>query len=497
MAAALAAAALAPGDHHGLVSTEPTRRDVALDVRDVSLRTVIGEVDGAPVTLAQLAQLDRRSRDAIVSLWRAIHAAKRDALAALEDEALLRITPPAPPAPAPDSEPAVREWLGGARPPAAAGLGDALARHALTVAAARDARRAQLAAARRAVAIEEHVPAVAADRETRWPAVVARLARRGPDATGAGGSPAGLVIGDEAIEAAARLRLYRLRGRVRAEIARAFEAHADARRVAREARRQGVTAEALLASARGTAPEVGESDVDAFLATYRGGAPPRPRVRDALAGRRRAQAELALRDRLRATIAARLLVAPNVPPRLDASGARSGPEGPPVVLLAYTNLRCTLCAETERALAALEQGGLSRRVRIERRPHFPEAALPLLEDAIAARCAAAQGRDGALRDGILTALASGGGADGAAVAAAVAPDREALARCLGDPGVRAQVLAQREEAERLGLDATPSFLVNGLPLVGFQGRERLETTIAAELAARADGDPPDTAGGRP
>lgn len=422
-----------------------------IDVRSVSPESALGEVGGEVI---RTRDLEPRSLAALAALWNQILEAKRSAKERLEADLVARE------AGIERAEAAIADTQ--------EGLLEAIRRE-------RDAEALRLAEARASLQIDETAPREAADSETRWPEVVARVGAT--------------TLRDEDLEEAARLRLSRLRARVHAELVRAFEAEADARRLAIEARRVGSQAHVLVDRARAGARPVTEAEVDATVSERRArGAEARPdRVRAYLEGRRRAEAELALRDRLRGEIPGRFLVVAPEPPRLPARGALPRAGEARVVVLAFTGLRCHHCAATERILSDLEAGPWRGRIRIERRAHFPEALLPALEDAVALRCAAAQNRAAELRRAILDALASKRSANSWAIGRASVPDANAFERCRRDPAVVAAVLDERAEAEALGFDDTPSFLVNGLPRVGFQPRDRLESLIAEALA----GAPPD------
>lgn len=412
---------------------------------------MLGEVGGEVI---RTRDLEPRSLAALAALWNQILEAKRSAKERLEADLVARE------AGIERAEAAIADTQ--------EGLLEAIRRE-------RDAEALRLAEARASLQIDETAPREAADSETRWPEVVARVGAT--------------TLRDEDLEEAARLRLSRLRARVHAELVRAFEAEADARRLAIEARRVGSQAHVLVDRARAGARPVTEAEVDATVSERRArGAEARPdRVRAYLEGRRRAEAELALRDRLRGEIPGRFLVVAPEPPRLPARGALPRAGEARVVVLAFTGLRCHHCAATERILSDLEAGPWRGRIRIERRAHFPEALLPALEDAVALRCAAAQNRAAELRRAILDALASKRSANSWAIGRASVPDANAFERCRRDPAVVAAVLDERAEAEALGFDDTPSFLVNGVPRVGFQPRDRLESLIAEALA----GAPPD------
>lgn len=395
--------------------------------------------------------------------------------------------------------------------PAAAGPPRELARHVLAI-RARDAARSERVARLRAEAgAERFAPPPGTAAGAPWPEVASRVGSRA------------ITVSD--VEREARLRLFWLRGELAARAALAFSARADALLLAREAAARGATPEQLAAGITAPVTAVAEADVDAELGRH--GLPAgdhperRARARDLLAFRAREAARHDLLARLREKAPVVFLLAPPTPPRVEVEGARPGPGDPAVTIVAFTNLRCRVCAATSAVLDAVESGRYAGRVRVLRRPLFPEAALPLLADAMAEACAAEQGAGPALRRAVFAAASDAapgagaalssatpapitvpggapGGAEGeaasesragaAGAALGVVPDRDRFSRCMADPRTRETVAAQRDEAERLGFADAPGFLVNGLPLTGFQGQARLESILAAELAPAATSD---------
>jgi predicted DsbA family dithiol-disulfide isomerase len=61
-------------------------------------------------------------------------------------------------------------------------------------------------------------------------------------------------------------------------------------------------------------------------------------------------------------------------------------------------------------------------------------------------------------------------------------DRGAFQECLNSPDAQAAVSADSLLALQTGLSSTPSFLINGKPLVGAQPFEAFQQAIEAELA---------------
>ena len=60
-------------------------------------------------------------------------------------------------------------------------------------------------------------------------------------------------------------------------------------------------------------------------------------------------------------------------------------------------------------------------------------------------------------------------------------DRDAFDTCLGSADARAAVSADDLLAKQSGLTSTPSFLINGKPVIGAQSFEVFQQAIEAEL----------------
>ncbi len=167
----------------------------------------------------------------------------------------------------------------------------------------------------------------------------------------------------------------------------------------------------------------------------------------------------------------------------DASGsARRGPVDAPVEIVQFADFRCPACARQQPAL---------RRV-LER--HADEVALAFVHlpvvspdsgrAAIAAEAARRQGAFWGMHDALFQM--QGRPLDEEElrmVGRMLGVDPERFSADLRDPALFEQVRADAASAEALGIDATPTLLVNGRILVGVQSYERLVAAVEDELAA--------------
>jgi protein-disulfide isomerase len=102
----------------------------------------------------------------------------------------------------------------------------------------------------------------------------------------------------------------------------------------------------------------------------------------------------------------------------------------------------------------------------------------------AARCAGEQGRYWAYHDVLFERQPRFERDDLVGYAVNLDLDRERFERCLDDHMFRAAVEADFAEGRELGVRSTPTFLINGKPLVGAHPIENFRAAIDDALGAR-------------
>jgi protein-disulfide isomerase len=177
------------------------------------------------------------------------------------------------------------------------------------------------------------------------------------------------------------------------------------------------------------------------------------------------------------------------PPRVNVAAAafpRLGSADAPVQIVAFTDFECPYCAEMEPVLKRVVET-YGRDVSIVMRD-FPmanrKAAWP---SAIAARCASKQGKYWPFHDLLFanrTALTS---ENFRLFAAQNGMDADAFSRCVADPATRAAIEAEVEQARAYGVEATPTFFVNGRLISGTATFEQLSRLIEAEKNKKRGG----------
>jgi len=101
----------------------------------------------------------------------------------------------------------------------------------------------------------------------------------------------------------------------------------------------------------------------------------------------------------------------------------------------------------------------------------------------AARCAGEQGRYWAYHDVLFERQPRFERDDLVAYAINLNLDRERFERCLDGHKLRAAVEADLAEGRALGVRSTPTFFINGKPLVGAQPAEAFRVAIDTALRA--------------
>ena len=176
----------------------------------------------------------------------------------------------------------------------------------------------------------------------------------------------------------------------------------------------------------------------------------------------------------------------------DVAAGVIGRADAPVTLIEFTDYECPFCKRFhERTWPELKakyvDTGKVRFVVRDLPLAFHSQALPA---AIAARCAGEQGHFAAVFDALIAVPELSTAAISGAVARA-GVDRAAYQRCTAGPAVRQAIDADTAEAERLGINGTPGFVIaqrsggklEGALVVGAQPTSVFTSRLDALLAA--------------
>ena len=267
----------------------------------------------------------------------------------------------------------------------------------------------------------------------------------------------------------------------------------EGRLLEQEAKRRGMTVEALLkAEVLSKVPKVTETEVATFISENKArlkgeGADISAKVRDYLTSQKEArQRRVYVAGLLQGAKVATFLQEPE-PIRITvkAEGFAKGRKDAPVTLVEFTDFHCPFCG---RAVATLkdvmrEYDGKIRWVFRD----FPIASLhPMAAKAAeAARCAGEQGRFWEYHDLLFEGQSQATIKDLKRSAEQLKLDSKRFGQCLDSGKHQAAVEADVQEGASLGVTGTPTFFINGRILVGAQPLESFRRIIEAELRVRS------------
>ncbi len=143
----------------------------------------------------------------------------------------------------------------------------------------------------------------------------------------------------------------------------------------------------------------------------------------------------------------------------------AGPANAPITIVEFSDYQCLYCKlslPTINEILAKYRG----KVRVVYRdypgpnhPHAPQAAE-------AAQCAGDQGKFWEYHDSLFDRQASGTGWNFSELAKEIGLNQDAFATCLNSRRYREEVAKDLRDGLKLGVTSTPTFFINGRPLVG-------------------------------
>lgn len=301
---------------------------------------------------------------------------------------------------------------------------------------------------------------------------------------------AGVAIYEDELLPEIERRLIRLRREEYDIKSRALEELIEEKLLAAEAARRGVSVEELLEAEAytGIAPPTDE-EVAAFYEARKGQINRpleeiREPLRQALHRARREQGRSRLIQRLRDEAEVVVLLRP---PRVTVAvdpARRRGPADAPVMIVEFSDYQCPYCRraqDTLRQVMAKYPGRVAHAFR-----DFPldEIHPRARAAAEAARCAGEQGKFWEYHTRLFERFGQLDRATLEAHAAELGLEAEKFKACLDTGKYRDAIQHDLEEGQRLGVEGTPAFFVNGILLSGAQPLEEFEKIISAELAAK-------------
>jgi protein-disulfide isomerase len=297
------------------------------------------------------------------------------------------------------------------------------------------------------------------------------------------------LIGSEpiraaALEEAAALRLYRLRGEIYLQRRRDLNVLIERRLLQLEAQSRGVLPEELEATLSRSDP-VTDAEVAAFVSRERAAGRPvdnPERVRPYLEFQKSHQLRLSVLQARRARTHIEIYLQAPERPHLAVETDGGVPLGPAngQVLVVYTNYSCALCRATHLQIDRLLAGTPAPRIFLRDFVHDSVA----MEAAALVRCASRNAQAAAVRRLLLRGEPPPVGqswltADRLqSVARLAGMSPSALRECVSSDEVRRQIEQDTQSAHRLGFDDPPAFVAAGVPLSGMQTAELLRDVLS-------------------
>lgn len=275
-----------------------------------------------------------------------------------------------------------------------------------------------------------------------------------------------------------------------------LEALIGDRLLAKEAAKRGISVEALLAAeVTSKAGQVTDQEVDAFYQANKarlGGEEAflRQQIRTYLQNQKLAAQRQSFLQSLRSQ--AKIVVHLKRPPvfraevPVDGAPVR-GPAMAPVTIVEVSDFHCPFCKQVQSTLKqVLERYG--DKVKLVYRDFPIDSLHPGARTAAeAARCANDQGKFWAYHDKLYAGPPDASPEKLKALGAEVGLDLAAFEQCLSSGKHKARVQKDVEEANRLGVNGTPAFFINGRMLPGAQPLENFVSVIEEELARARSG----------
>ncbi|MCP4447615.1 MAG: DsbA family protein [Myxococcales bacterium] len=188
------------------------------------------------------------------------------------------------------------------------------------------------------------------------------------------------------------------------------------------------------------------------------------------------------RAELRAKASVELSLPTVLPPKVlvDGTGPAQGAESAKVTIVEFSDYQCHFCGKSEPTVhKLLEEYG--DKIRLVYRDYPLPNHTDAPKAAEAAHCAGKEGKFWEMHDALFANSGALGVADIKRYAVTLGLDSEQFAGCLDSGEMKPIVIASMEEGQKVGVNGTPAFFVNGRILSGAQPFERFKEVIDHEL----------------
>jgi len=203
-----------------------------------------------------------------------------------------------------------------------------------------------------------------------------------------------------------------------------------------------------------------------------------------LEGQEQARIRQALIVSLRRKADVRITLTKLEPPVLpvDMRGDRHlGPDHAPITIVEFSDFECPYCRQSAKILQELRQL-YGDRIRVVYRDYLGPSHVHALRAAEASRCAGAQGKFWEYHDLLFDHQSLGNGWDFALLATQLGLQQNEFEKCLHSGQFREQIAQDLQDGLKLGITSTPTFFINGRPLVGAQPLDSFQALIDTLLA---------------
>ena len=157
-----------------------------------------------------------------------------------------------------------------------------------------------------------------------------------------------------------------------------------------------------------------------------------------------------------------------------------GPADAPITIVEFSDFNCPYCRRFHADVFPDLMAAYPDQIHFVYRD-FPITSAESLVAAQAANCAGKQGGYWAYHNALLIGELGLGAEAYQAYAVQLQLDPQALAACVAAGGEQAEVEADARAASALGVSGTPTFFINGIPLVGAQPLAQFRSVIDGEL----------------
>jgi protein-disulfide isomerase len=189
----------------------------------------------------------------------------------------------------------------------------------------------------------------------------------------------------------------------------------------------------------------------------------------------------ALLERLRKNEPVKILLEPKRVAVNSSGHPALGGKDAPVTIVEFTDFQCPFCKASEATLKQLREkyGDKIRLVHMDFPLPFHSHAL---DAAKAARCANEQGKFWQFHDALFANQNKLAPTDLKATAKTLGMNTTQFDACFDKAKYEAQIKADQAAGQKVGVDGTPAFFIDGRPLTGAQPVPKFEEIIDDELA---------------